>query len=65
MKTHRKFSLFILWVLVCGCPKHAPPADPPADPPAERTEARETNPKADLEAACFDGDPAACDELGH
>ncbi len=61
MKTHRKFSLFILWVLVCGCPKQTPPADPPT----ERTQAEETDPKADLEAACFDGDPAACDELGH
>jgi hypothetical protein len=61
MKTHGKFSLFILWVLVCGCPKQAAPADPP--PPS--TEAEESNPQADLEVACYDGDPQACDELGH
>jgi hypothetical protein len=61
MKTFGKFPLFILWVLVCGCPNQKPAADPPP----ERTEAEETNPRAELEAACFDGDPAACDELGH
>ena len=61
MKTYGKFSLFIFWVLVCGCPKQ-PPA---ADPPPERAEAEELNPRADLEAACYDGDPEACDELGH
>ena len=61
MKTHRKFSLFILGVLVCGCPKQPPTADPP---PAS-TEADESSPQADLEAACYDGDLEACDELGH
>ncbi len=61
METHGKFSLFILCVLVCGCPKHTPTADPPS----ERVEVEETNPEADLETACFEGDPAACDELGH
>ena len=61
MKTHAKFSLFIFWVLICGCPKQAPVADPPA----EHTEPEEINPQADLEADCYDGDPAACDELGH
>ena len=60
MKTHRKFSLFILWVLVCGCPKHSP-----VDPELERTEAEEIDPQAELESACYDGDPEACDELGH
>jgi hypothetical protein len=61
MKTHRKFSLFILWVLVCGCPKQTPTVDPP---PAS-TETEETDHRAELEAACFDGDPEACDDLGH
>jgi hypothetical protein len=61
MKTHGKFSLFILWVLVCGCPKQPPPADPPS----ELIEAEEIDPKAELEADCYDGDQAACDELGH
>ena len=61
MKTHGKFSLFILWVLVCGCPKQPATVDPPpADPEAE-----EPNHQADLEAACYDGDPEACDDLGH
>jgi hypothetical protein len=61
MKTHGKFSLFILWVLVWGCPKQAPTADPP--PAAD--EAVEPNPRADLETACYEGDPEACDALGH
>jgi hypothetical protein len=61
MKTHRKLSLFILWVLVCGCPKE-PPAEPMAPPPSET---EETNSQGDLEADCYAGDPAACDELGH
>jgi hypothetical protein len=61
MKTHRKFSLFILWVLVCGCPKQAPPVDPPPEP----ADAEEIDPKAELEAACYDGNPEACDQLGH
>jgi hypothetical protein len=61
MKTHRKFSLFILWVLVCGCPKQ----NPTLDPPPASTESEEIDPKADLEAACYEGDPAACDQLGH
>ena len=61
MKTHRKLSLFILWVLVCGCPKEAPQVDPQP----EATEAEEIDPRAELEAACYDGDPEACDELGH
>jgi len=60
MKTHGKFSLFILWVLVCGCPKHSP-----VDPELERTEAEEIDPQAELESACYDGDPEACDKLGH
>jgi len=59
MKTHGKFSLFIFWVLVCGCPKEAPAVDPSP----EGTEAED--PRAELEAACYDGDPEACDELGH
>ncbi len=61
MKTYGKFSLFILWVLVCGCPKQ--PATP--DPASEVIEAEELAPKAELEADCYDGDQAACDELGH
>ena len=61
MKTHRKFPLFILWVLVCGCPKQAATDDPlPAG-----TEVGEPNPEADLETACYEGDPEACDALGH
>ena len=61
MKTHRKFSLFILWVLVCGCPKQAPTPDPAS----EVIEAEDLPPKAELEADCYDGDQAACDQLGH
>ena len=61
MKTHGKFSLFILWVLVCGCPKQPPAAYLPPEPP----EAEEITPQADLEADCYEGDPEACDELGH
>jgi hypothetical protein len=61
MKTHRKFSLFILGVLVCGCPKQAQHVDPAP----ERIEADEIDPQAELEAACYEGDPAACDQLGH
>jgi len=61
MKTYGKFSLFIFWVLVCGCPKQSPAADPPP----ERTEAEEIDPRAELESACYDSDPEACDELGH
>jgi len=61
MKTHRKFSLFIFWVLVCGCPKQAPAADPPP----ESTQAEDEDPRAELEAACYAGGPEACDALGH
>ena len=61
MKTHGKFSLFILWVLVCGCPKQSPTADPPS----ESKEAEEIDVRGDLEAACYEGDPEACDQLGH
>ncbi len=61
MKTHGKFSLFILWVLVCGCPKQ--PLTP--EPASEVIEAEDLPPKAELEADCYDGDQAACDELGH
>ncbi len=61
MKTHGKFSIFILWVLVCGCPKQSPTLDPPS----ESIEAEGIDPRAELEADCYDGDQAACDELGH
>jgi len=61
MKTLGKFPLFILWVLVCGCPNQKPAADPPSEP----VEAQENDSRADLETACFEGDQAACDELGH
>ena len=61
MKTHGKFSLFILWVLVCGCPKQPPTPDPAS----EVIEAEDLPPKAELEADCYDGDQAACDQLGH
>ncbi len=61
MKTHGKFSLFILWVLVCGCPKQ-PPA---SDPVSEVVDVEDLDPAAELEADCYDGDQAACDELGH
>jgi len=61
MKTLRKSSLFILWVLICGCPKETPTANPPS----ERPESEEANSEAALERDCFDGDPEACDRLGH
>jgi len=61
MKTLRKFPLFIVWFLVCGCPKQAPPADPAPQP----ADVEAASPEADLERDCFDGDPAACDQLGH
>ena len=61
MKTHGKFPLFIFGVLVCGCPKQAPAVDPPS----EVIEAGDLDPKAELEADCYHGDQAACDELGH
>jgi len=61
MKTLCKFPLFIVWVLVCGCPKEPPATDPLPQP----AEVEGASPEADLERDCFDGDPAACDQLGH
>jgi hypothetical protein len=61
MKTRRKFPLFILGALLCGCPD----AKPASSPVPERAEPPENDSKADLESACFEGDPSACDELGH
>jgi hypothetical protein len=64
MKTNGKFPLFMLCVLVCGCPKQPPAADPPSQR-KEAVETEEPSPDAELERECFDGDPAACDQLGH
>jgi len=61
MKTFGKFPLFILWVLVCGCPDQKPAEAPPSKP----TQAEGNDSRSDLETACFEGDPTACDELGH
>jgi hypothetical protein len=61
MKTLGKFPLFILAGLLCGCPD----AKPASSPAPEHAEPPEDDPKADLESACFQGDPSACDELGH
>ena len=67
MRTPRKFSLFIVaglvvWVSL-GCEKkRGPAADTAKTPP---NAAREQNEEGSLEARCFEGDPEACDELGH
>jgi hypothetical protein len=61
MTTLGKLPLFIVIMLTCGCPKQRPPADPPPKAP----EAQDDDGKSELEAACFDGDPEACDALGH
>jgi len=61
METLCKYSAFILLVLVCGCPK-----EPRAvDPPSGGTAIEAAHPEGDLERRCFDGDPEACDQLGH
>lgn len=61
MTTLRKLSSTIFFVLVCGCPKQTPAADPSSG----GTETEAPSPEAELERDCFDGDPAACDQLGH
>jgi len=61
MKTLCKPPLFVLFVLVCGCPKQTPAADLPSEP----TEIEATSPEGQLERDCYDGDPEACDQLGH
>ena len=62
MKTLGKFSLFILMILVLGCGKKKPlPAAADTTPAGESQE----NDEGSLESRCFDGDPGACDELGH
>jgi hypothetical protein len=61
MKTRGKFPLFILVGFLWGCPD----AKPASSPAPERAEPAEDEAKADLESACFEGDPSACDELGH
>ena len=62
MTTPRKFSLFIALVALVStlaCEKKKPI-------PAERAPVEaEESPPDNLEARCFEGDPEACDELGH
>ncbi|MGB5809910.1 MAG: hypothetical protein WBG86_05220 [Polyangiales bacterium] len=68
MKTIGKFSLFIALlalVVVLGCTKKKPLPPPSAEPVnAAETDPEEEEPGS-VESRCFDGDPAACDELGH
>ena len=67
MKTPRKFSLFIVAGFVAcvslGCEKKRRPAADTAKTPPNA--APEQDEEGSLEARCFEGDPEACDELGH
>jgi len=65
MKTLGKFSLFIVLLLAAGCEKKRP--TPASDPPrgAEEAPERGEPEEGSLETRCFEGDPTACDDLGH
>ena len=74
MKTFGKCSLFIAIVLALGCGKKeigdsvgAVGRDQLTGRGPDRVEAQEENAEEEgsLESRCFEGDPEACDELGH
>lgn len=69
MTTLGKFSLFIgltALLMATGCEKKKAPDKAPVEA-AESTENEEAdaNGPGSLEARCFEGDPSACDALGH
>ena len=67
MNRHRKFIAILCFVglllIACGPKKQKDKARPDNPAPVEQADAEdgETN----LEADCFAGDQAACDQLGH
>ncbi|MEM7137128.1 MAG: hypothetical protein AAF500_11145 [Myxococcota bacterium] len=65
MQTLRKFSLFMIVLLALGCEKKkgVEPVNP--TPEAAEEQAETEDEPGSVEAKCFEGDPAACDELGH
>ena len=66
MKTLGKFSLFIVIVLALGCgKKRSHPEEAVKAPESVDEPAKDGEDEGSLESRCFEGDPAACDELGH
>lgn len=66
MKTLRKFPLFIALLLVLGCEnKRVIPAEATKAPEPVQLQENDGEEEGSLETRCFDGDPEACDELGH
>ncbi len=66
MKTLGKFSLFIVMVLALGCgKKKSHPEEALRAPEPAEEQAKDSEEEGSLESRCFEGDPAACDQLGH
>ncbi len=66
MTTFGKFSLFIVIVLALGCGQKKPrPEEATTAPERVEAQAKDGEEEGSLESRCFDGDPEACDELGH
>ncbi len=68
MKTLCKFSLFIALALALGCStKRAVPekAEIAVEYGQVQGKEAEVEEEGSLESRCFEGDPEACDELGH
>ncbi|MEM7437492.1 MAG: hypothetical protein AAF436_20230 [Myxococcota bacterium] len=65
MQTLRKFSLFMMVLLALGCEKKKAGEEAQPEPETVEEPAGPEDAPGSVEAKCFEGDPAACDELGH